>query len=469
MKLLFVSSEIFPHAKSGGLADVAHALPRALKKYLDISRVMPLYGFMNKELLEKCEISFRIELSGIYYNISLYTSENDGVKTYFIDAPLLSFTQNLYGDAKGEYSNNDLRFGIFCAAAVELAVQLHVDILHLNDWHSALCALFIKDKKLNLKTVFTIHNLAYQGVFGFDSLQRLGIDKKYFTMDALEFHSKVNLMKAGIAYSDCVTTVSPRYAEEILSNTFGCGLDGFLQKYSSKLFGVLNGIDTATFSPLTDKALIAPFDSEHLELKYLNKKELFQNIGVQEGIKNPLFAMISRLAHQKGFDLLLSSLELILSRQLHLLLLVEGTASYKEQLEEFAKKYDNFSFLFGYDEELSHRIYASADFLLMPSLFEPCGLNQMIAMRYATVPVVHGVGGLFDTVHEDESVCGRGIVFFEPTKKALLGAIERALELYQNTQKMQEIIHFNMKCDFSFDKSAKVYFHYYQNLFEELQ
>ncbi|MBU0720463.1 glycogen synthase [bacterium] len=462
MKTLFAASEIFPHAKSGGLADVAGTLPKYLSKELDVSCVMPLYGFMQNSSLKKEDLAFSVYLGGVDYEVEIFSSLSDGVKIYFVHAPMLSHTQSLYGDENGDFSNNDLRFGIFCASIVELAQKLQIELLHLNDWHTALVPLMVQEKNLDIKTVFSIHNLAYQGVFDISSLSRLGIDEKYFTMEGIEFYGSVNFMKAGIAYSDVITTVSPRYAKEILTSRFGCGLEGFLKHHSKKLFGILNGIDVSTFNPHADDDLEYNYDGKNLEDKYLNKKGLVKKLGLKDP-RIPLFVMVSRLVHQKGFDLLLESIKPMLKKRLNLLILVEGASGYRQKLEEVADKHDNFCMLYGYNEKLSHQVYAAGDFLLMPSLFEPCGLNQMIAMRYATVPVVHAVGGLYDSVHEDKEECGRGIVFTKASKKAFMDAIERALELKRNKKKMDELIRFNMACDFSFEKSAKSYVELYKN------
>ena len=266
-------------------------------------------------------------------------------------------------------------------------------------------------------------------------------------------------MKAGIRYSDAITTVSPTYAKEILTPKFGCGLDGFLSFYKDKLSGILNGIDTEIFNPKIDKTIFKNFDKNSLSLKQENKKELFKNIKLNN-IKIPLFVMISRLVEQKGFDTILASIDDLMQKELNLLLLVDGESKYKKPLIEYAKKYKNFELIFGYNESLSHQIYASADFLLMPSLFEPCGLNQMIAMNYGTIPIVHSVGGLKDSIHENSKKCGQGIVFSKPTKKAFMLAINRALKL-KNINTLQK---FNMQCDFSFSQSAKKYIKLYKAL-----
>ncbi|WP_345993868.1 glycogen/starch synthase [Sulfurimonas sp. HSL-1716] len=462
MKVLFASSEIFPYAKSGGLADVADALPHILQEYVEISRVMPLYGFMDKDGFDY-EKSYKISLGGIDYKINLYTKQSGSMRTYFIEAPLLSATKNLYCDKDGDYANNDLRFGIFCMALVELASMLNIAILHLNDWHTALCALFIHERKMKIKTVFTIHNLAYQGIFGKNSLERLGIDKKYFTMDGLEFYEKVNFLKAAIAYSDRITTVSPSYAKEILTKEFGCGLEGFLAHHKKKLTGVLNGINDTVFDPAKDAILPFTYDEKTLDNKYKNKADFIKRSKLKDP-RRPLFVMIARLVEQKGIDLLIDSIKMLLEKKINLFLLGEGSAEFSKKLARFSNEHDNFEFFEGYDEELSHRIYAAADFLLMPSKFEPCGLNQMIAMRYGTIPIVHAVGGLKDSVHEDKKACGEGIVFKKQNKKEFLSAVERALKLKKEAKKFKATIEFNMGCDFSFRPSALEYLRLYKSL-----
>ncbi len=456
MRVLFASSEIFPFAKSGGLADVASSLPKALHKKLDIICVMPLYGFMDESEFQKTDINFKLNLGGILYQIEVFYTKNKEIKTYFIKAPLLSDTLKMYGENRA-YANNDIRFGLFSASIARLAEALHVELVHLNDWHCALSAFWLKNSPI--KTIFTIHNLAYQGVFEKDTLSRLGISEKHFNYQDLEFWGKCNFMKAGIRYSDAVTTVSPSYAKEILTPQFGCGLDGFLNFYKKKLVGILNGIDTKLFDPKTDEALFENYDENSLEKKSLNKMGLLKKTRLKE-TKLPLFIMVSRLVEQKGFDIVLDSLDEILKQRLNLLLLVDGHSSYEMGLKEAKNRYKNLDLIFGYDENLSHQLYASADFLLMPSLFEPCGLNQMIAFRYGTIPIVHSVGGLRDSVFEKTQKCGRGIVFSKPGKKSFTQAINRALRL-KDTKALQK---FDMRCDFSFAKSAQRYIELYKRV-----
>jgi starch synthase len=462
MKVLFASSEIFPYAKSGGLADVSDALPDALKKSASISRVMPLYGSMSKANLLHVK-EFTISLAKIEYPINLYSKNSDGITNYFIEAPLLSTTKNLYGDKDGDYSNNDLRFGIFCMAVVALASQISTDILHVNDWHSSLIPFFIKQHHLKIKTVLTIHNLAYQGIFSKKTLERLGVSPDFFTMDFFEFYGDVNFLKAGIAFSDAITTVSPSYAKEIMTSEFGCGLEGFLKYHRDKVQGVLNGINTTIFNPKTDPALVQNFSVATLDDKHKNRSAFIKKSTLKDP-RRPLFVMITRLVEQKGVDLLIDSLKSMLKKKINLFVVGEGSDLFASKLFDASQQYNNFEFIHGYDEKLSHQTYAAADFLLMPSRFEPCGLNQMIAMRYGTIPIVCRVGGLRDSVFENKDQCGRGIVLDHHSVKALILAVERALKLKKETQKFKKVQQFNMECDFSFDASALKYLDIYKKL-----
>jgi starch synthase len=451
MKLLFAASEIFPYAKTGGLADVAYSLPLALESDLVVSRIMPFYGFMKQE--EFCVYDhFTLTCNEEDYFVEILQKNDRDIVTYFVKTDLLSQREHPYGDANGDYPDNALRFGLFCMAIVELALRLGVDLIHLNDWHTALVPLFIKKYDLKVKTLFTIHNLAYQGIFEKEVLELLGIEERYFTMDSLEFYGKVNFLKAGIAFSDTVTTVSHVYAKEILSEEFGCGLAGFLRFHEKKLVGILNGIDYEIFPPLDD-----------LAKKQKTKKVLIKRFSLQKR-SQPLFVMISRLVEQKGVELLQVSLEALLKKELNLLLIGEGEKRFSDFFREMATKYENFAFFDGYKESLSKEAYLAADFLLMPSLFEPCGLNQFIAMNSGTVALVHRVGGLAESIHEKEECCGRGISYHQQNSREFLFSVDRALMLYKDKKQMQNIISFNLECDFSFDKSAKEYLKLYKAL-----
>lgn len=467
--LLFAASEVYPFAKSGGLADVAHSLPRALASVYEVSIVMPLYRCINREKYEIAALgeAFEIEMGGVEYPVEFFGCEYEGVRHIFVYSPLLSEKEFLYGTPEKGYEDNAIRFGIFNYAIVSLLKRRQYAIAHLNDWQSALVPLLVRDEKtISTKILYTIHNLAYQGTFEKSALKQLGLDEECFTMEGIEFYGMLSFMKAGIAYADRVTTVSPTYAKEILSTEFGCGLDGFLRHHRSKLTGIINGINTEHFSPEHDSALYVPY--RDLSGKALNKKVYLREIGLK-GVKKPLFAFVGRFTAQKGLDLLIECLPKMASTQCNIALLGEGEEKYHAALKEIMGKYSNVYLEFGYDEAHSHRMYAAADFLLMPSLFEPCGLNQMIAMAYGTMPLVNRVGGLADTVFaytdfEPLTNKGYGVVFAKPRERSLLNAFEQASELYKNKRHYNKIIKHNMRCDFSWQESAKTYISLYTQL-----
>jgi starch synthase len=388
----------------------------------------------------------------------------------FIYSPLLCDRDFLYGPPERGYDDNALRFAIFNHAILALLKKHTYDISHLNDWQCGLVPLLIKDDQtIRTKTLFTIHNLAYQGAFNSSILNEIGIDAKHFTMDAIEFYGEVSFMKAGIAYADAVTTVSPTYAKEILTAEFGCGLEGFLEHHKNKLTGIINGIDAEHFSPSEDKALSVPYVD--LRGKNSNKNAYLKEVGLS-GVKKPLFIFVGRFTWQKGMELLTEVLGKMAPKACNIAILGEGEEKYHDALKRVADKESNIHLAFGYDESLSHRMYAAADFLLMPSLFEPCGLNQMIAMQYGELPVVHHVGGLADTVCDykefnTKSAKGYGIPFNEPSPTAFLNAIDQALALYTNKAYYNKIVKHNMLCDFSWQESANSYRKLYDNITQE--
>lgn len=473
-KVLFASSEVYPFAKTGGLADVSFGLPKAMSAIFDVSIIMPMYKSIDKKSfnIKPERISFDITLGKKVYGVEVYRTLYEGIKCYFIESDILSNKKHLYGTPESGYKDNDLRFGLFSKAVVAFVKQSEeYDLLHLNDWQSALCALFIKEEEnIKTKTLLTIHNLAYQGMFGKKSLARLGLSKDYYNMDALEFYGDISFMKAGIAYADIITTVSPNYAKEILTSDFGCGLEGFLQKHKNKLLGVLNGVDTSHFSPKTDLALLQNYDAKSYDKKYANKEAYLKERGLQNP-QLPLFVFIGRFTWQKGVDLLIESLEQLSKLKINIAILGDGESKYHNQIKLLSSKHKNIDIYFGYDEALSHRMYASADFLLMPSHFEPCGLNQLISMSYGVIPVVNGVGGLKDSVHQfsdydAKQQHGFGIVFNSKEKNALLKSVKSALKLYKDKEFYKEINTHNMLCDFSWKQSAKSYKVIYNSIIE---
>lgn len=468
-RLLFAASEVYPFAKTGGLADVAHALPRALKNSYDVDVVMPLYRTVDRKRFGIVPLGeqFTVVVGGTDYPVDVYGCRYEEIDYRFIYSPLLCEREFLYGPPESGYEDNALRFGIFNYAIVQMLKRQSYAIAHLNDWQSALVPLLIReDGSVSTKTLYTIHNLAYQGSFAAAVLKELGIDETYFTMDGIEFYGQVNFMKAGIAYADRVTTVSPTYAKEILTPEFGCGLEGFLRHHRKKLVGILNGIDTEHFTPSIDKSLAEPYTD--LTGKAANKTAYLKETGLQ-GARKPLFVFIGRFTWQKGVDLFVQTLPNLASFECNVAILGDGEAEYSQALKAIADSCKNIHFEFGYNEALSHRMYAAADFLIMPSLFEPCGLNQMIAMRYGALPVVHHVGGLADTVggiekYDSAAAKGYGITFTRPTVRSFTQALHRALELYGDKRRYNAIVKHNMQCDYSWEESAKEYTSLYQTI-----
>ncbi len=468
MKILFASAEIFPFAKSGGLADISYALPKAMRELADVTTLMPLYRFIDKERygIRPTGEHFTLRFGGTGYDVELFKGGWEAEEAVFVYNPLLCDRDHLYGPPGEGYEDNDLRFAIFCHAIVETARRYAFTLLHLNDWHTAPAALLARDAGLRAKSVFTIHNLAYQGIFPPESLKRTGIAQRHFCMEELEFFGQVNWMKGGIAHADAVTTVSPSYAVEIQEPEYGCGLDGFLRKHNRKLKGILNGIDTEVFNPSSDAALPENYDEKSLEGKDICKRRFLGEINIDK-YEYPLFVFIGRFVEQKGIDLLIDTIEEAAKRPIVLALLGDGSESVKHAVEEAVRSKETLYCRFGYDEAFSHRMYAAADFLLMPSRFEPCGLNQMIAMRYGTIPLVHGVGGLRDTVHKIEPsqrICGQGFVFTQMKPASLLAAMDDAVKLYHDKNAFKQIRAFDMRCDFSVKRCAKEYLKLYEGL-----
>ncbi|MCX6074302.1 MAG: glycogen synthase [Campylobacterales bacterium] len=468
-RILFAASEVYPFAKTGGLADVAHSLPRALKNSYDSEVILPLYRSIAREEYSILPIGepFILRMGDVDYSVEMYGCTYEGIVYRFVYSPLLCDREFLYGTAQEGYADNAVRFGLFSYAIMALLKEEQYAIVHLNDWQCALVALLVHDDlEVTTKTLYTIHNLAYQGLFEATVLKELGISDSYFTHDTLEFYGKVNFMKAGIAYANTITTVSPTYAKEILTPEAGCGLEGFLQCHRHKLTGILNGIDTEHFSPTSDRALVAPYTN--VKGKKPSKSDLLKQLGLK-GVTKPLFVFIGRFVSQKGVDLLIETLPKIAAMECNIALLGEGEEQYYEKLCGVIERQPNIRMTFGYEESFAHRMYAAADFLLMPSLFEPCGLNQMIAFAYGAIPIVHRVGGLADSVerfetYTHESSEGYGVVFFTPTPRSLLLAVRKSCDLYKDKKLFDQISNHNMQCDFSWDQSAKSYITLYDSL-----
>ena len=470
MRVLFASSEIYPFAKTGGLADVSFSLPKALSEIgVSVKTVMPLYGCVDTEKfgIRSTGRKVKVFLSAGDFEFEVYHL-SDGVEHYFLKNDFLFGREYLYGTPEGDYPDNDVRFGAFCHAVVELIEEgfFRGEIVHVNDWQTSLIPVLIRKKGLRVRTLQTIHNLAYQGVFPKETIERLNLGWELFNMETLEFWGKVNFLKGGIVFSDAVNAVSPTYAREITTPEFGFGLDGVLRKYSYKLFGILNGIDYDVWNPETDRYIYVNYTESSIGNKEENKRYFIKETGLREE-DWPLFVFIGRLAKQKGIDLFMEKLNEIRELPANFAILGTGDAHYNEFFNSIKNKYSNIFVEVAFDEPLSRKMYASADFLLMPSLYEPCGLNQMIAMRYGTLVVARKTGGLADTVRDLSEPGGYGFLFDEFDSSEFLGALKRAVEFYRkNRERVLRLKQFVMGIDFSWNSSALKYFRLYENLLE---
>ncbi|MCK9573011.1 MAG: glycogen synthase [Candidatus Omnitrophica bacterium] len=454
MKIALCSSEVFPYAKTGGLADVTGALPLALTKNdCEVKVFMPLY---KKVKPQKMFSDYGVTKEG---NVEFYFIKNDN---YFMrDA--------LYGTPQGDYGDNLERFSFYSRKVLELLKQLKFkpDVIHSNDWQSSLVNIYLRtiyssdDFFRKTATILTIHNLAYQGLFGRDKYPVLGLSWDYFNMHCLEFYEKINLLKGGIVFSDIVSTVSPTYAKQIQTPDYGCGLDGVLREKRDKLVGILNAIDYDVWNPEKDKLIYKNYSPKNLEDKAINKKMFQKELGLKVDEDTLLLGMVSRLAEQKGVDILSDSLDYLLKKY-QIVILGLGDEKYHKILKKKADKFKkSFSLNLMFDEKIAHRIYAACDGFLMPSRFEPCGLSQMISYKYATVPIVHRTGGLADTVIDVEKQ-GGGFVVDKYTSNDLSSAIDRAAKLFKDKKGWPKLLKKISQYNFSWEEAAKHYVDMYK-------
>ncbi len=457
MKIALCASEVVPFAKTGGLADVAGALPLALEeKNQDVIIIMPRY----KSIQEG-----KFKINRLKPDIS-YSILGQGIKVYFIENEKYFNRDNLYTDKNGDYPDNLDRFNYYCRRTLELLKEINFkpDIIHVHDWQAALIPVYLKTTYAlepfykNTKTVLTIHNIGYQGLFPKDEFPKLGLDWSLFNMERLEFYGKVNLLKGGIVFSDLISTVSPTYSKEIQTKEFGFGLEGILFKRKKSLFGILNGLDYSIWNPETDKFIAANFSAGNTSAKAKDKEDLqrFCSLPLKKDI--PFFGIVSRLAEQKGFDILAEAIDDICNLNLQLVILGTGDIKYHVLLQEIVKKYPEvISLHLKFDDSLAHKIYAGSDIFLMPSKYEPCGLGQMISLKYATIPLVFKTGGLADTVNKDN-----GFVFEQYEKEILFGTIKGAMRSFQDRKKWERLMHSAMACNFSWNESAAGYIRLYE-------
>ncbi len=476
LNILFAASEAAPFAKTGGLADVAGALPKALSKLgHNVILVMPRYYVVDKEKynLKPLEGPLGVPM-GIMGELWCQVFEgklpNSEVKVYFIEHEGFFGRAGLYANEHNEsYGDNDNRFIFLSRAALQLAKKLRFkpDIIHANDWHTAAIPLFLNTHYLfdedfsSSACVFTIHNLQHQGKFYKGVMDVLGVGWEHFTPEELEEFDGVNLLKGAIYNSDVFNTVSRKYAKEIQTHEFGWGLEGVIRNHKDKLFGILNGVDYEEWSPKTDPYIPKNYDLGDMEGKKICKRELQKEFNLPQREDVPLIGLVGRLVEQKGIGLIAEIIWSLLEMDVQFVLLGSGEKWAEDLFRHVAYwKRDKFACKIGYDNPLSHKIEAASDFFLMPSLFEPCGLNQIYSLRYGTLPIVRAVGGLDDTIEnfDPKSKSGNGFKFYQASGQALLNTIKWALDTYYNDKEAIEKLRENgMKKRFDWENSAKAY------------
>ncbi|MFW6159568.1 MAG: glycogen synthase GlgA [Acidobacteriota bacterium] len=479
LNILFITSEASPYAKTGGLADVSEALPKALTKLgHKVNVIMPLYrqvmeGNFN---LKPVNISYSVPVGRKEIEAKVFKDQVDKNLTfYFIKRDEFFDRSRLYGTADGDYLDNAERFIFFSRGVLGLAEASNITphIIHANDWQSALVPVFLRKLFRNAslfqktKSVFTIHNLAYQGVFPQETMAFTGLSEELFSINGLEFYGKVNFIKGGIVFSDAVTTVSRKYAEEIQTSEYGHGMEGVLKEKAARLFGVLNGVDYSQWNPETDSLLPANYRAEDLSGKAKCKSELKKAFGLKDSDSIPLIGMISRLAGQKGFDILVDALKKLKKENFQFVLLGQGEAHYENLLSRMAENNpEKWAVKIAFDNKLAHLIEAGSDMFLMPSRYEPCGLNQMYSLKYGTIPIVRATGGLNDTISEidPEQGKGNGFKFKDYSASALCQAILKALRFFKDKPLWHKLIKNAMKEDFSWERSAGQYEEIYRQL-----
>ena len=471
MRILMVGSEAAPYAKTGGLADVLGALPYALGRLgHDVDVVIPRYrGVTAGERLD----SVRVAIGSVTTDVALYGTEPvGGVRFIFVDRPDFFGRDFLYGPASGDYPDNAGRFGLLAHAALAVAAREPYAVIHAHDWQAGLVPVLVRNGTHGagaaVPTVLTVHNLAYQGLFDAAWLPRLGLGADMMDVDAMEYWGRISFLKGGIRFARMLTTVSPRYAEEIQNAEFGFGFEDLLRERSGDLVGILNGIDYDQWDPQRDVHLPEPFSASKLTGKRAAKRRLLAALGLTvtpATLERPLIGMVSRLVDQKGFDLVAAAADQLAALDATFAVLGSGDARYEDLWRGLTVRFpDRIGARIGFDEGLAHLIEGGADIFLMPSRFEPCGLNQMYSLRYGTVPVVRAVGGLYDTVrdYDERSGEGTGFTFGDHSSQALLAALARAIVLYGRKRDWKRIQRNGMREDHSWDASARQYVTVYE-------
>jgi starch synthase len=468
-----VAPEALPFAKTGGLADVTGALPVALASLgHQVSLIMPRYPTVERAVrsLEKAYDKLEVSMgSHTEYGAVWRTRLAPRIPVYFIEHQGYFNRDAFYTTANGDYPDNAQRFAFFAKAALETCrvLNLQPDILHCHDWQAALIPAYLKTTLhhdaafTSVGSLLTIHNIAYQGLFPPEVMTFLQLPPQTYAPDGVEFYGRVNYLKAGIVYADLINTVSRRYSQEIQTAEFGCGLDGILRYRGHDVDGILNGIDDREWNPASDRLIAARYTALHLAGKQVCKRDLLERFGLSpDWMTAPLVGMTSRLVDQKGFDLIESAIHRMLALDLGLVVLGMGEGRYEDFLRQIQERYaGKMGVIIDFDNRLAHQIEAGSDIFLMPSRFEPCGLNQMYSLRYGTIPVVHATGGLDDTIesYDPAAECGNGFKFAAYDAEAMLATLQRALTLYRDRPAWEGLMRRGMQTDFSWTKSAQAY------------
>jgi len=479
VRILLASSEVHPYSKTGGLADMVGALGKALARAgFEVQMVTPLYRGITARFPKLRRVDWRFDIPLAHWRMQggLWLDElQPNFKVYLIEQDKFFDRAGIYQENSSDYADNGERFIFFSKCVVNLARYLPgpADVVHVHDWQSGLVPALIQQESKSAgwgnppRTCLTIHNLAYQGVFPASAFAMTNLPANYFQAETTEFYGKLNCLKAGIALADAVTTVSPRYAREITTEEFGCGLDGLIRKRRNQALGILNGVDYDEWKTVGNPHLQHEYWSSSLAGKTANKLALQRELGLAVRADVPLFGAVSRLADQKGMDLLLPALERKLGSDMQFVLLGSGATDLENRFRQLAARYrDKVAVHIGYDQGLSHRIEAGSDFFVMPSRFEPCGLNQMYSLRYGTIPVVRTTGGLDDTVVDisEDSRRATGIKFADATVDSLARAIDKALALYRVPALVQVFQQNGMRADFSWATTVNQYGKLYDRL-----
>jgi starch synthase len=484
MDILFASSEAHPLVKTGGLADVAGSLPRAIRNLRhDIRVIIPAYQQILRQA-DNLTLVAHLQLEGVDNPVRLLAGRLPGstVKIYLVDSPVhFDRPGNPYSTSSGNpWPDNAARFTTFCRTIQAVAedsagLDWQPQVIHCNDWQTGLVPPLLAMRAHRPATVFTIHNLAYQGLFDWDTFEALKLPTEFWRTEAMEFHDHFSFIKGGLVFADWLTTVSPTYASEIQSAEFGYGLEGLISHRKHNLTGIVNGVDYSVWNPGRDTQIPVQYNARCLFHKMENKRALQDHFGLPVDSSRPLFAVISRLVEQKGIDLILDILPELVAQDAQLVILGSGDPLIESAINKACGEWpQHIAAFLGYNEALAHHIEAGADIFLMPSRFEPCGLNQIYSQRYGTVPVVRHTGGLADTVMDTtpetfENKTATGFSFTDSTSAALAAAVTRALQYYRDPVSWQQIITNGMKQDFSWKRSAEQYLELFEKVLASRQ